>query len=333
MSYIKNKLISSFLAIVSVLSIGTFGYWFIEKWSVLDALYMTVITLATVGFSETNPLSAQGRIFTIILILGGIGIMTYIFTTLASIVVEGHLKNVFRRRKMESRIKNLNNHYIICGATHIGLSVMDELKKTDKPLVVVVLTDEEYEEFSGKGFAVVKGDATNDDVLIKANIKNALGIFCALRNDKDNAFIALTAKGLNPSLKIISAQNEEGENIKNKLLRSGANIVVNPHFIGGLRMASEMIRPTVVNFLDHMLRGVKDKNVRFDEISLKSDSKIIGSNLDFVQKMDDALVVAIRNKNNEYEINPSVDRILEKEDIIVALGSVEQINSFKSKIN
>ncbi|MCK4936803.1 MAG: hypothetical protein KAR84_08105, partial [Elusimicrobiales bacterium] len=155
MSYIKNKLISSFLAIVSVLSIGTFGYWFIEKWSVLDALYMTVITLATVGFSETNPLSAQGRIFTIILILGGIGIMTYIFTTLASIIVEGHLKNVFMRRKMESRIKNLNNHYIICGATHIGLSVMDELKKTDKPLVVVVLTDEEYEEFSGKGFAVV----------------------------------------------------------------------------------------------------------------------------------------------------------------------------------
>jgi len=308
------------------------GYCFIEKWSILDALYMTVITLATVGFGEINPLSAHGRIFTIILILGGIGIMTYIFTTLASIVVEGHLKNVFRRRKMESKIKSLNNHYIICGATHTGLSVVEELKKTDNPLALIVLTDEEYEEFSNKGLAVVKGDATDDDVLIKANIKNAAGIFCALRNDKENAFIALTARGLKSSLKIISAQNEEGENIKNKLLRSGADIVVNPYFIGGLRMASEMIRPTIVNFLDYMLRDAKNENVRFDEISLKPDSKIIGSNLDFVQKMDDALVVAIRNKDNKYEINPSEDRILEKDDIIVALGSLEQINSFKSKI-
>ncbi|MBU2529989.1 MAG: hypothetical protein KKD35_03020, partial [Elusimicrobia bacterium] len=149
---------------------------------------------------------------------------------------------------------------------------------------------------------------------------------------KENAFIALTARGLKSSLKIISAQNEEGENIKNKLLRSGADIVVNPYFIGGLRMASEMIRPTIVNFLDYMLRDAKNENVRFDEISLKPDSKIIGSNLDFVQKMDDALVVAIRNKDNKYEINPSEDRILEKDDIIVALGSLEQINSFKSKI-
>ncbi len=333
MGHIRSKLISSFFAIISVFSIGTFGYCFIEKWSVLDSLYMTVITLATVGFGEINPLSAHGRIFTIILILGGIGIMTYIFTTLASIVVEGHLKNVFRRKKMESKIKNLNNHYIICGATHIGLSIMEELKKTNNPLILIVLTDEEYDDFSSKGFAVVKGDATNDDILIKANIKTAKGIFCALRNDKDNAFIALTASGLNSSLKIISVQNEEGENIKNKLLRSGANIVINPYFIGGLRMASEMIRPTVVNFLDHMLRDAKNKNVRFDEISLKPDSKIIGSKLDFVQKMDDALVVAIRNKNKKYEINPSETRVLEKDDIIVALGSVEQINSFKSKIN
>ncbi|MEA3307617.1 MAG: NAD-binding protein, partial [Elusimicrobiota bacterium] len=241
--------------------------------------------------------------------------------------------DIFRRRKMESRINKLTNHYIVCGATHTGLSVVEELKKTNKSFALVVLSDEEYEKFSAEGLAVVKGDATNDDVLIKANIKAAAGIFCALRNDKENAFIALTARGLNSSLKIISAQNEEGVNIKNKLLRSGADIVVNPHFIGGLRMASEMIRPTIVNFLDYMLKGKKDRNVRFDEISLNADSSIIGSKLDFVQKMDDALVVAIKNKNNDYEINPSEDRILEKDDIIVALGSVEQIESFKSKIN
>ncbi|MBI4655180.1 MAG: NAD-binding protein [Elusimicrobia bacterium] len=336
MSEIKNKLIGLFLAIIIVLSVGTLGYSVIEKWDAFDSLYMTVITLATVGYGETHPLSGTGRIFTIFLILGGIGIMTYIFTTLTSIVVEGHLKNIFRRIKMENDIASLNRHFIICGNTHTGMSIAFELKKTRRDFVIIVLNREEAQKLIAEGFNVVEGDATEDEALIKAGIKNAAGIFCTLRNDKDNAFISLTAKGLNPSIKIAGVQNETDGSIKNKLIRSGVDIVISPFFIGGLRMVSEMVRPTVVNFLDSMLRDTSQEDVRFEEIIIRDKKEIISKSIGDFKKIagSSGVVVAIKRKaESKYEINPPDNVVLSEDDVLIMLGSSKKLGEIAKNLS
>lgn len=327
MADIKRQIIRLFLSIALLLFLGTAGYFFIEKWNIFDSLYMTVITLATVGFGEVQPLSSAGRIFTIFLILGGIGIMTYIFTTLTSIVVEGHLKNIFRRIKMENNISKLKNHFIVCGNTHTGMSIALELKKTHRDFVIIVLNKEESQKLISEGFNVVEGDATEDETLIKARIKDAIGIFCTLRNDKDNAFISLTARGLNPGIKIASVQNETDIRIKNKLVRSGADIVISPSFIGGLRMVSEMVRPSVVNFLDSMLRGSDEEDIRFEEIVLRDKEKIINKSIRDFKKIlgRSGLIVAIKRQTGKYEINPQDNIILKKDDVLVMLGSSKEL--------
>ncbi len=330
---IKNKLFPLLLSILIVLSIGTSGYVIIEKWNILDSLYMTVITLATVGYGETNPLSPAGRIFTIFLILGGIGIMTYIFTTLTSIVVEGHLKNIFRRIKMEHNISSLKNHFIICGNTPTGMSIAMELKKTGRECIIILLNKEEGEELISRGFNVVFGDATEQETLIKSRIKDAAGIFCTLKNDKDNAFISLTARELNPAIKIASVQNENDISIKNKLMRTGVDIVVSPSYIGGLRLVSEMVRPTVVNFLDSMLRETEE-DIRFEEIPIKGRNTMVNKCIGDIKKIigDSALLVALKRQGqSRYETNPSDSIVLNEDDVLVMLGSSKKITEISKK--
>ncbi|MCX5785416.1 MAG: NAD-binding protein [Elusimicrobia bacterium] len=325
MKDIKQRILTTFSALLILFTAGVIGYVLIEKWDFLDSLYMTVITLATIGYGEVHPLSQNGRIFTIFLILGGIGTMTYIFSSITALLIEGELKDVFRRIKMQNTLEHIKDHYIVCGATHAGISICEELSKTDRPFALIVLKEEEVRKFMDAGYCVVAGDASTDEALLKCSISKARGIFCALKNDKDNAFIALTARGLAQGIKIVTVQNENDPKMQEKLARSGADIVISPSHIGGLRMVSEMTRPATVQFLDSMMRG-KSVNCRFEDIEAGAGAN--GKTLAAFKGADKAgaLVVAVKSgADGGYEINPLPSRTIKKGEVLVALGTPEEV--------
>jgi voltage-gated potassium channel len=259
----------AFLALLLVTTVGVVGFLIIGKgqYGVVDALYMTFITLTTVGFGEVIDMSANpvGRLFTIALLLGGMGIVTYTMLILATFMIEGHVGHVFWRRRMLKRIARMAEHYMVCGQTTTAWYVTEELENTGRPVVMVVPTEEGLQVARDRlgDIPGVVGDPSDDDVLQDAGIAEAIGIVFCMENDKDNLLGVLTARRLSSTARII-ATTELPENI-GKLKTAGANAVVSPSHIGGLRMASELIRPTVVSFLDEMLR-VGGGSLRVEEV-------------------------------------------------------------------
>ncbi len=325
---VRDRLITVLAAVAGVVLIGTVGYRLLERWSLLDSVYMTVITLATVGYGEVHPLSDGGRIFTILLILGGIGVMTYAFSTMTAIIVEGDLSTAFKRRRMQKEIEKLSGHYVVCGGGHAGGVIAGELKKTGRAFVVVDKDKEVLaqmaERIGEKGFLAIEGDATADETLKRAGVERAAGVFAVLAKDQDNAFVALSAKGLNAKARVVSCQKELG--VRDKLFRSGADHVVNPEFIGGMRMASEMIRPATTGFLDAMLRE-KGTTVRFDEIAVNEGSPFVGKRVEEVkgQRGGDPLLVAIQIGQLQYDINPTNAREIRAGEKLVVIGDSDGI--------
>jgi voltage-gated potassium channel len=330
---IYKRLIAGLIALSVVFAAGVGGYTLIEGWSMLDALYMTVITIASVGYGETHPLSNTGRIFTIFLILFGCGVLIYGISTFTAFVVEGELTDVLRRRKMQKKIEQLKGHYIVCGAGETGEYVVEELAKTKKDFVVIERDAGKIKYFEERGILCVEGDATHDLMLKRAGIERARGLITSLHSDAENLFVVFTAKRLNPSIRVISkAVEEESEQ---KIRMAGADGVVMPNFIGGLRMVSEMLRPAVVNFLDIMLR-MKDKTVRVDEIEIFSGSPFAGMTLETTGVLDmaDATVVALMDrKAGTYIFNPPKNTVLKENNVIIVMGNVDVINEMREKAN
>lgn len=332
---VRDRLLAVLILVVCCLTAGTLGYRFIEGWSYFDALYMTVITIGTVGYGETNPLSHGGRAFTMFLILGGIGAFTYAFTAITQIVVEGELAKAFRRMRMEQSIARLSGHFIICGAGHTGGVVCAELRKTGRDFVVVDRDAKAIETLSqrlGFEFLHIVGDGSDDAALKAAGVDKAAGVFAVLATDQDNAFVTLSAKGLNPKVKVLACQKSLG--VREKLLRSGADGVVDPEFIGGLRLASEMIRPVTVGFLDSMLRN-KDSHFRFDEISVTAGSPAIGRPIGEFKGAEGGapLVVAVQGEGaTGYELNPPSTRAVRAGDRLVVLGETEALGDLKKRV-
>lgn len=332
---VRDRVLAVFVLVLGCLAAGTLGYRFIEGWSYFDALYMTVITIGTVGYGETNPLSHAGRAFTMFLILGGIGAFTYAFTAITQIVVEGELAKAFRRMRMEKSIAQLSGHFIICGAGHTGGVVCAELRKTGRDFVVVDRDAKAIEILSqrlGFEFLHIVGDGSDDAALKAAGVDKAAGVFAVLATDQDNAFVTLSAKGLNPKVKVLACQKSLG--VREKLLRSGADGVVDPEFIGGLRLASEMIRPVTVGFLDSMLRN-KDSHFRFDEIAVGAGSPAIGRPIGEFKGAEGGapLVVAVQGEGaTGYELNPPAGRTVKAGDRLVVLGETEALGALKTRV-
>ena len=332
---VRDRLLLVVVLLVAVVSAGTAGYALIEGWSLFDSLYMTVITIGTVGYGETHPLSPAGRVFTMFMILGGIGLFTYGFTAITAIVVEGQLTKAFRRMRMEQNIAHLTGHFIICGAGHTGGVICAELRKTGRDFVVVDRDPAAIATLSQRlGFDIlhIVGDGSDDAVLRSAGVERAAGVFAVLATDQDNAFVVLSAKGLNPKAKVLACQKSLG--VREKLMRSGADGVVDPEFIGGLRLASEMIRPVTVGFLDSMLRN-KDSHFRFDEISVPSDSPVIGQPVGKIKGGEGGcpLVVAVVPAGSDsYELNPPVERPVRAGDRLVILGETEALGGLKKRV-
>ncbi len=322
---LRRRFIWSSAFLLAIILIGTVGYWFIggKQYSFVDTLYMTVITIATIGFGEIIDLAGNpgGRLFTIFIAISGIGALTYVVTNLTAHVVEGELTESFRRRRMEKMVNNYRNHFIVCGFGAIGSYIAGELYGTGRSYVVMDADKEVVERAlqSLPDQIVLEGDATDNDALIKAGIERARGLFAVTGDDNQNLVISLTAKQVNPRVRVVARCND----IRNdeKIRRAGADAVVSPGFIGGLRMASEMIRPTVVSFLDMMLRE-RDKSLQVEEISLPEAfvGKAISA-LD-LRRHPQTLVLAIKTKDR-WIYNPPRDYVIQIGDILVYISTPE----------
>jgi len=320
---IQRKALIAGGLLLAVLGIGTAAYKHIggEQTTWLDSLYMVVITIATIGYGEIVDLthSPGGRIFTMFLSFAGIGIMTYIMMSLTAFIVEGELNEAFRRRKMEKRIEKLRDHYIVCGADGVGTHVARELAATERPYVVIDADREKIERFLGgdESPAFVVGDATDNETLRRAGIERARGLFAVTGDDNQNMVISLSARQLNPHARVV-ARCDETRNAE-KMQRAGADAAVSPTRIGGMRMASEMLRPAVVSFLDVMLRR-EDLALRIEEVPVPAP--LVGrplSAIDFA-RFRTLLLLAVRTGDG-WTYNPPRDHVMRAGDVLIFMGS------------
>lgn len=329
MKIIPKKLRNIIIIIIAVIMIGTLGFKMIggSERSVLDALYMTAITLTTVGYGDVIGLDNKplGKLFTIIYVFIGAGTIAYLFTTLAAYIIEGELRRVFRRRKMEKRIAKMKDHYIVCGIGMVGLYVVHEMYLTKRPFIAIDHDETKLDVFKANNIEadLVVGDATENEILWKAMIEHAKGLYATTDSDNDNIVISLTARQLNPSLRIVSRCNDT-KNI-DKLRRAGADSVVALNFIGGLRMASEMIRPHVTSFLDMMLRD-KYSPMRVEEVHVPAHSPFVGKpvkDIDF-RTIGNIMLISARKPSGEWVYNPYPDTVCEKEMSLIIIATPEE---------
>jgi voltage-gated potassium channel len=315
-----------------ILVVGTLGYHFIEGWSLFDSLYMSVITLATVGYGETHPLTTYGRIFTMFLILGGMGIILYGISELTQFIVQGGIGGILRRRKMEHIVKKISHHYILCGAGKNGHYVLEELVRTKRKVVVVEKDPQKVQKLLDRGIPAVEGDASNDAVLRAAGIDHAVGLVTTLPEDKDNLFVVITARGMNQKLRIVAKVDDI--EVREKFFRSGANSAVSAPYIGGLRMASEMIRPDATSFLDTMLRD--DSALRVEEVKVGITTRYRGKPLKKCDALLNSGVVLVsmrKSVEKQFIFNPPQSTMLEKDDMLVVIGNPDQLVGLKTKLS
>lgn len=326
----RTRLLQVAVLLGVVLGVGTVGYMLVEGWNTFDSFWMTVITVATIGYGEVHPLTHNGRIFTLVLILLGLGTTAYAFSQLTAFIVEGDLSQALRRNKMEKRIRALEQHFIVCGLGNTGRVVLEELLKTQRPLVIVEKDAEKAAELEAKGLLVIHGDASHDDVLEKAGIAKARGIFCVLGHDQENLLLTLAARGLNATVRIVTELHDG--RFRDRLTRCGADAVVDSPHIGGLRLASEMVRPITVGFLDSMIRD-RSYTYRFEEVLLADASKLAGRAVSELVAAGGRLpaVVAVKESaSGRYAINPDPGQKLAAGDVLVVLGSTEEIARLKA---
>jgi voltage-gated potassium channel len=319
-----KQLHSSFIVLVGILAFGTFGYRYVENMPIFDALYMTMITISTVGFSEIHPLTTYGRLITMIVITMSISIGAYSLTVVARGVIEGELKKGFERRKVEKQIRKLHNHFIICGFGRIGRIICRELRQDGIEFVVIEQDVQTVEALEKEKYLYIQTDATSEEALLKAGIMKARGLVTAVRSDANNVFITLTARGLRSDIFVMSRTSD----VKNedKLKRAGATRVVSPYLIGGRRMAQILKQPTVVDFIDIATMG-NQLGLMMEEAEIREESELIGKNLieSHLRRDFGVIIVAIKKASGEMIFNPMPNEVLDACDVLVVLGKKEDV--------
>lgn len=325
----RQRLMGAALFLLAVIGLGSVGYWILSDFQTpwLDCLYMAFITITTIGYGEIIEPSQQagGRVLSMGIAFAGIGALTYLLSNVTALIVEGELSESFRRRRMERSAAALNDHYIVCGLGGVGRHIIRELMATQRPCIVI--DDQETEmRFLTKQFADLihlDADPSDNEALMAAGIERARGVFAATDDDNRNLVIALSAKQLNPRVKVV-AQCQDPRNSQ-KTETAGADAVVSPSFIGGLRMASEMVRPAVVSFLDVMLRD-QDKSLRIEELPLKQGGQQIGElGLD---RFPGTLLLAVRSQTG-WTYNPARDFLLGDGSVLVVMTTAEERQSLE----
>ena len=331
MDPVRNLKIS-FIVLLMLISVGTAGYMSIEGWRLLDAAYMTVITLGTVGFKEVHELSDGGKLFTMGLIVVGVSVLGYIVGSLAQIMFEGQIQRIMGRKKVEKKIEALSGHYIICGFGRIGSLICKEFKSNGLSFVIIEKNVAAAERLSEDGYLYMKGDATLDETLLKAGINRAKGLISVVTSDTENVYITLTARGLNPGLYIMARSGEEGSDIK--LRRAGANKVVSPYTIGGNRMAQSILRPNVVDFIE-IATGNEHMELQMEEIDIPAHSAFVGETLvtSGFRKEIGVIIVGIKKSHGKMVFNPHSQTKIEEHDTLIVLGDPPSIHKLEDLVS
>ena len=322
-----SKLKITLIVLLTIFIIGTFGFHFIEGWSFVDSFYTTIITLATVGYGDFTPRTAEGKMFAVFVIIFGVGTMLYSFGLISETVIEVRLRRLLGRGKLEKTIEKMNNHYIICGGGRIGFLICRELIEGKMPCVVIDNNPEVIQKAQDEGFICFKGDATQDKILIEAGIKRAKGIVCVLPSDAENLYVILTAKELNQQIYIISRSEEEES--EHRLLRAGADRVMSPYTLGGVRMAMAILRPAMLDFIEITTRQ-QSLELRMEEISICKGSPFITQSLEDsgIRKRYGLIIVAVKKDSGKMIFNPMANYIIAEGDRLIAMGEDENVKQF-----
>ncbi|MEL6776790.1 MAG: potassium channel protein [Cyanobacteria bacterium J06597_16] len=321
----QQELWLGLVALLCIIVLGTLWYWLVEGWHLAEALYMTVITLTTVGFSEVRPMGDRGRIFTTVLIFLGIATVGYMANRFTEAISKGYFQEGMRLNQRRKLMQGLSNHYILCGFGRTGAQIAEDFALQKIPFVIVDAEAEAVHQAQALGYIAVQGDATLDDTLQSLNIDSAVCLISALTSDAENLYTVLSARTLNPTLRVVARASSQ-EAIQ-KLRRVGANTVISPYITGGKRMAAAALRPQVMDFMDGLFSG-KDRTYYMEEFFL--DPLVcaqVGQTLreSRLRTLTGVLIIAIRRNQGELVIGPTADVRLQSHDYLICLGTAEQL--------
>lgn len=328
-----NKTLLTALLLTGVLLFGSSGYMLIEDSTFLDGLYMTMITISTVGYGEIVHLSPAGQYFTMVLILSGVGLVMFIFGEMTRVIVEGGLQSVYGRMQMKKKVAELRKHYIICGFGRIGKVITKLLHEDGKPFVVIDNDPTELDRLTELGYLFLEGEASDDELLMKAGVREAQALIAVVSSDADNVYTSLSARGLNPNLFIMARSSGES-GVEIKLLRAGADKVISPYYIGACRMAMHVLRPTVTDFIDLTVHG-GELGLRLEELTVSEKASWVNKSLidSKIRKNFDLIVVAIkRGGEGEMLFNPNPETTIMAGDTLVVLGEYTKIKELEKVV-
>lgn len=326
-----RKLIPPTILLAGIVILAIVGYTLLEGWSALESIYMAIITIFTVGFQEIRPLSPSGKILTIIIIIGGVGTAFYAAVKAVEIIVEGEMTGYRRRRRMDKIISETKNHYIICGFGRVGHNVAQEFDSSSIPYIVIDSRKEILDKLDTKSVPIILGDATSDDTLLRAGIKSAQGLIACSDSDVSNVYVTLSARALKPDLYIVARAGTK--DTEKKLLMAGANRVISPYFISGVRMAALVTRPVACSFID-LITHVGQIDFSLYEIAIPGNSPLVNKNLAEadIQNVSGALVLAIQKADGSFDLHPKAVSKIEKDDILVVIGTHEQFEKLEKMV-
>jgi voltage-gated potassium channel len=316
---LKQLKAGAFILLITLVT-GSIGFMLIEHWNFLDSIYMTIITITTTGFEEVHPLNPSGRIFTIILLVMGIGSIAYTGGRAAQLLIENQ---IIRRKRMSKKLEELKDHYIVCGYGRMGRYICEELSSANVEFIVIENEPNKIDRLIEMNFLYINGDATSDEILTTAGVIKAKGLVAVLSNDAENVFTTLSAKVLNPNLYVVARAVEE--ETESKLKKAGANRVVKPYEIGGNRMAELLLRPGVIEFIDVVARE-KNVDLSMEELAVNERSSLIGKTLAElpIRKDLNIIIVSINKLKGGFIYNPKSSTVIEQNDKLIALG--EKVN-------
>jgi voltage-gated potassium channel len=326
-SDIRHRVLVHTGFIVVLILAGTIGYVLLEGWSIIDALWMTITTLATVGYGEVHPLDNRGRIYTMILILFGVGTLLYILADLAEIVIHTDPMQYFGKRKMRERIEKLAGHQVVCGFGRTGQEVARALHLNGTPFVIVEQDVTRVRSAESLGYLVLQGDALLDDTLDLAQVRRATGIVCALADDASNTFITLAAKGMNENITVVCRAANPGS--ESRMVRAGASSVISPYVICGRRMATAVTHPLVLEFLDVAMHS-PTYDLRLEQVVLERGSAFVGKTLkeSNIKQTAGAMVLAV-NQGGKLITNPPPELVFQSGDDLIVLGADEELKKVR----
>ncbi len=321
---LKSMVTAVILANIVVLG-GVLGYMFIEDWSFLDSFYMTIISLTTVGYAETHPLSTAGRLFTLFLLMVGVGLILMVATRINETLIEGNIRKVLGRRRMDNTISRMKNHFIICGYGRLGQKIESILRSRGLDTVIIERSTGVTTGMEEQGLKYILGQATDDDVLKTAGIKNAKGLVAGVNSDADNVYIVLSAREMRPDIFILARTTDPSA--RRKMLRAGADRVISPIEIGARRMAQSILQPNVTDFLDLAMADDRHVQVQMEELPVGPGSALAGRLIkDSGIRADlNLIIVAIKSSDGLMHFNPGPDDLIEIGATLIAIGPMDKL--------